>query len=255
MPATRAPIVVDGLWCCLCPVFVRPLYVGRVRGVAREPGIRKTSTSIAKAPGDDRLWHPERPARPVPRSDSLSSYKANARDHSEAPQNGDRQAVRKVPSFLEQPWQRPPRLPTQHHSPATNTETVKELQEKYSSKYSKEELYERLGQHAARGDTELVKWLVNHLVEDRHELPNEKLYAALIRVNVNEREGSAGNVISLLQELREEGLSPSGGLYHDVLKVSELEHENARQSLKPCPEGPCRPPGLPLTRPDPARNA
>ena len=74
---------------------------------------------------------------------------------------------------------------------------------------------------ATHGKTKEVKALVEHLVHERQEEPNLRLYAALILANVNPSEGSVTEVNALLEEMMEEGLSPDSGICHDIIKVGQ----------------------------------
>lgn len=80
-------------------------------------------------------------------------------------------------------------------------------------------LYEMARAAAGLGNTLDVKRIVEHLVRDRKEEPNLRLYSALILSNVNPSDGAAWRVASLLEEMIEEGLTIDEGICHDALKV------------------------------------
>jgi len=82
------------------------------------------------------------------------------------------------------------------------------------------ELYNTLRLYAARGSQEGVELIAAHLIKERREAPNMKLYSAMILCNINPEKGSAERVKLLFQELEEDGLVPDSTLYHDALKVS-----------------------------------
>lgn len=81
-------------------------------------------------------------------------------------------------------------------------------------------LYELARTAGFRGARDEVKRIVEHLVRDRKEAPNLRLYSALILSNVDPETGAAWRVASLLDEMQQEGLTLDVGLCHDVLKVS-----------------------------------
>lgn len=80
-------------------------------------------------------------------------------------------------------------------------------------------LYELLRKAASRGQGQVVERLVEHLVSERGEEPNLKLYEALMLANVSTEYGSAAKLHVLLQELADEGLAPDTSIYHTMLSV------------------------------------
>ncbi|TKA70805.1 hypothetical protein B0A49_06343 [Cryomyces minteri] len=82
-------------------------------------------------------------------------------------------------------------------------------------------LYGVLRRTATLGVTKLVEELVELLIKDRREKPSEspELYHALIEANANHEHGSAGRVVTLLEEMQREGLEPSDRTCDAILKV------------------------------------
>lgn len=87
-------------------------------------------------------------------------------------------------------------------------------------------LYDQSATFAKAGHVRSVEQLVRHLVTDRRENPNTRLYSALILVNIDPEEGSAVRVKALLEELLKEGITIDSGICHDVLQVTavHLDH-------------------------------
>ncbi|KAF1811633.1 hypothetical protein P152DRAFT_376498, partial [Eremomyces bilateralis CBS 781.70] len=82
-----------------------------------------------------------------------------------------------------------------------------------------DQLYEDLLSQASRGYIEDTERLVKYLISERAQQPNLRLYRALVLANINPPHGSAESVISILQELADEGLEPDAALCHSVIKV------------------------------------
>lgn len=82
-----------------------------------------------------------------------------------------------------------------------------------------EVLYEQMSYAADSGLSNAVQQVAEILVLERHEKPNHRLYAALILSNIDAKEGSAGRAASLLQECKDEGITPNSDMYHSMLKV------------------------------------
>ncbi|KAK4999403.1 hypothetical protein LTR66_001552 [Elasticomyces elasticus] len=80
-------------------------------------------------------------------------------------------------------------------------------------------LYEKLRVAASYGRIQEVERIVQHLVKERGEEPNLRLYSALILGNVHYEDGAAWRVANLLEEMKQEGLRVDGGICHNVLKV------------------------------------
>ena len=88
--------------------------------------------------------------------------------------------------------------------------------------YSTSTLYEALKVLQGLEDTYgAVVRIVEFLVKERGEQPNESLYEALIRVNVDPYYGSAETVRSLLKEMTDNGIPTSLRVYHAILEVSQ----------------------------------
>lgn len=82
-----------------------------------------------------------------------------------------------------------------------------------------ESLYALLRRHSGRGDVEKVAALVEELICKRREAPNSRLYSAMILVNIDPEVGSIAEVVRLLEEMSNEGLTPDQQVYHNVLQV------------------------------------
>lgn len=104
--------------------------------------------------------------------------------------------------------------PSRNESPLWDDPTLQEDSKDIPS------LYNRLRTFAAAGKVDGVTPIINKLVKRRREIPNLRLYEALILVNVSRQEGSAAAVGAVLQEMEAEGISPDSTIYHDALKVS-----------------------------------
>ena len=63
---------------------------------------------------------------------------------------------------------------------------------------------------------------VRHLVEDRKDTPNSRLYTALLLGNTDPRYGSSLEVERILQEMEDEGIPPDSIHYHAALKVLSI---------------------------------
>ncbi|KAI9850200.1 MAG: hypothetical protein M1838_006009 [Thelocarpon superellum] len=72
---------------------------------------------------------------------------------------------------------------------------------------------------ALRGQLERVVEHVRYLVKDRHEKPNLKLYSALLLGHIDPAHGSVEGMLKLLAEMKEHGIAPDAGAYHNILKV------------------------------------
>ena len=91
--------------------------------------------------------------------------------------------------------------------------------------YSKQTLYEALKVlHGIEGTYSAIVKIVEFLVTEGGEQPNERLYEALIRANVDPMYGSAGIARSLLSEMEDKGIPTSLSIYHAVLEVSRDNH-------------------------------
>ena len=81
-------------------------------------------------------------------------------------------------------------------------------------------LYEELKCAALKGDFVRTHVLVEELVKRRGEVPNIRLYHALILANTSPQYGSPTEVMKLLDEIENEGLALDPAIYHAVLKVA-----------------------------------
>lgn len=85
---------------------------------------------------------------------------------------------------------------------------------------NKDEAYETLRRASQNGDYFQVQKLLALLVQQHNEKPNLKLYRAALLANTDPQHGSAANVLSLLEEMLEEGLIWDSGVCHAAIKVS-----------------------------------
>ena len=83
-------------------------------------------------------------------------------------------------------------------------------------------LYDLLRTCASRGRTTDVDKIVDHLVRERGETPNVRLYSSLILANVNPQHGSPDRASWLVDEMTSSGLAVDSGVCHDVLKVGRI---------------------------------
>lgn len=83
--------------------------------------------------------------------------------------------------------------------------------------------YQTLRQIALGGNRTRTQACVNILITERDEKPNVKLYDALLLANVDHQNGSASEISDLLEEMANEGFTPTSATYHAVLKVENLE--------------------------------
>lgn len=177
MPTT--PIVVDGLWRCLCPSFQPASVAGRIPRCT------------------------PRPRRPPPHA-SATLRQARHASTADARRNEHRPEQTELRESLFLP---------------IATGPVAAWFPRALADASTETLYHRLRSGAGRGDIKWVTTCVEYLVKERQEQPNLRLYNALILANVSPEEGSAARVDALLEEMRDEGLEPDSGVCHCVLKV------------------------------------
>ena len=64
-----------------------------------------------------------------------------------------------------------------------------------------------------------VQEQVRHLVEERAELPNSRMYTALLLANTDPQYGSPVEAERLLHEMEDAEILPASIHYHAVLKV------------------------------------
>lgn len=79
-------------------------------------------------------------------------------------------------------------------------------------------LYDELRSTAARGLSNVAHDIIRHLINERGEEADIRIYSALILCNVNP-EGSVANVLEVLKEIQEKRLQLDFNACHDVLKV------------------------------------
>ena len=81
--------------------------------------------------------------------------------------------------------------------------------------------YQELRRSAVKGNYSLTREIVSILVKERGQKPNLRLYDALLLANMDNQDGSAGEVARLLDEIAVEGLTPDSATYHAALKVGD----------------------------------
>ena len=79
--------------------------------------------------------------------------------------------------------------------------------------------YQNLRQIALGANYRHTQEYVRILVEERGEKPNLRLYEALLLANADHEHGSAFEVARILEEIKNEGLTPDSATYHAILRV------------------------------------
>ncbi|KAL9131611.1 MAG: hypothetical protein Q9217_000499 [Psora testacea] len=89
-----------------------------------------------------------------------------------------------------------------------------------------EETYEDLWRISRRPDYRAVQALVKHLVVERGEKPNTRIYDALILANAHAEYGSPAEVKQLLQDMADAGVTPDSATYHAVLRTLAIHPDH-----------------------------
>ena len=84
-----------------------------------------------------------------------------------------------------------------------------------------------------KGNYSDTRDIVSILVKERGQKPNLRLYDALLLANMDNRDGSAGEVAKILDEIALEGLTPDSATYHAALKVGDLARAVKCSGLSP----------------------
>lgn len=205
---SRPHIVIDGLWRCLCPsadvaVISKTFNLARIPTTNPRPlrnigGIRpgpknqcqKTFHTISKRQHNDD----------TPRSSKHehdSSWNENPEYFHYL-----RRALARNPWISRRFFGAPEELPD--HLPNIDT---KNIYDALSVLQNLEGTYDR------------IIMTVEHLVKERGEQPNERLYECLIKANVDPDRGSAESARSLAREMVEMGIQTSPRIYHALLEV------------------------------------
>ena len=177
----QAPIIRDGLWLCLCPLYRLTTISNAIR---------------SSGPRTLRVYHHLiRPATcsasgavPIRHSTITSQYRK-------------RRILPVVPTASRD--FRSKASPVKGPLAELDTTTI----------------YENLRIWAASGDHTKVVEAVQYLINERQEHPNVRLYSALILVNVSPTYGTASRVAALLQDMRNDRIEPDAGTCHDILEV------------------------------------
>ncbi|KAF2713210.1 hypothetical protein K504DRAFT_350411, partial [Pleomassaria siparia CBS 279.74] len=179
------PIVQDGLWRCLCPIF---------------PSAQKV---FSKATIRDRRLR-------------AASFKPQFRAFNGAPEPSIDPSI--DPSSSKTPYLSPAgfgvhgrHLPRDSLTPSSQTPALHLL--------STADLYERLRKEGAAGKYDHVQNLLQILVKDRREKPNAQMYAAVLHSFCDSHHGTAGKVRKVLDEMKEMGIELDGRGCHCVLEA------------------------------------
>ncbi|GAB7356771.1 hypothetical protein MBLNU459_g7667t1 [Dothideomycetes sp. NU459] len=217
---SSSKLIADGLWHCLCPSYTPvALAYGRTSLVRR----RRPAPRCLSAKTVVRRQLSSQPARPEPQSQSdrceerdVALYSPEALPE---PPSQLRQSLARAPTI--EAWapigndnKRPPKPAIDTKRRTRGAARLVTVEDEATPT-----LYELARAAALRGEIDEVKRIVEHLVRDRKETPNLRLYSALILSNVDPDRGAAWRVASLLDEMHAEGLTMDIGLCHDVLKV------------------------------------
>ena len=178
----QAPIIRDGLWLCLCPLY-RPTTISNAIRSSRPRTLRVYHHLIRPATCSASG------AVPIRHSTIATSQYRRRHTSPIAPM-----ASRNFRSKAS---------PVKGPLAELDTTTI----------------YENLRVWAASGDHAKVAETVQYLINERQEHPNVRLYSALILVNVSPAYGTAGRVAALLQDMRDDGIEPDAGTCHDILEV------------------------------------
>ena len=83
--------------------------------------------------------------------------------------------------------------------------------------------YQNLRQIALGANHRQTQECVRILIEERGERPNLRLYEALLLANGDHEHGSAFEVARILEEIKNEGLTPDSATHHAILRVHHEE--------------------------------
>ncbi|KAF2201280.1 hypothetical protein GQ43DRAFT_394612 [Delitschia confertaspora ATCC 74209] len=177
---TSPPLVLDGLWRCLCPSFTSQI----------SPRIL-SSVRIPSA-----LHSPRR----FPTSQCPASWRAPTRSFSIAADPN------------------PPYLPGSRPLRAFNGSQSKNIEASLVH-LSTPELYERLRAEAASGRHRDVMKIVKILLKDREQEPSLQMYSAILHSYVSAEDGTAGMIRKTLEEMRQEGIELDSRACHNILEA------------------------------------
>ena len=105
--------------------------------------------------------------------------------------------------------------------------------------------YQNLRQIALGANYRQTQECVRILVEERGEKPNLRLYDALLLANADHEHGSASEVARILEEIKNEGLTPDSATYHAILRVNNEQKTLCKISQLIVVAGPRHTSGLP----------
>ncbi|KAF4533858.1 Protein-tyrosine phosphatase receptor/non-receptor type [Lasiodiplodia theobromae] len=185
---TTPPFIADRLWHSLCPAYAR-LSTGTRRALLR------TSTQHPSALRPRKVSLPAQCARHSSTTGTPVRFVAPG---SATTKGGEVLALKQKRRYEE-------RLKSTAVHELDGVETA--------------QIYHRLRRLAADGDIDAVEHVISYLLQKRGEEPNVALYDAAILSNVSAEKGSAARATVLLREMGENGLEPTAGTCHDILRV------------------------------------
>lgn len=100
---------------------------------------------------------------------------------------------------------------------------------KYGRNYgelAEEEIYEEMRRASTAGDYPRVREALRILIQDRGEKPNQRHYQALILANTSPEHGSAAEIVRILQEMEEEGITLDSASYHAILRALAIHPDH-----------------------------
>ncbi|KAL8762124.1 MAG: hypothetical protein Q9184_001840, partial [Pyrenodesmia sp. 2 TL-2023] len=84
---------------------------------------------------------------------------------------------------------------------------------------NEEKLHEELRRTSTAGDFPRLQEILRVLIHDRGEKPSRRHYQALLLVNTSPQHGSAAEMVRVLLQMEEAGITLDSAAYHAVLKV------------------------------------
>lgn len=113
------------------------------------------------------------------------------------------------------------------------------------------QLYALLRSDAAAGRHENVLDIIGILIKDRKERPNLRIYNALLHSFVSPRDGTAGKIRKVLEEMAEVGVDLDAATCHAVLEVCNEIQPHIIQSVTDGEIGPGGASRLPASQRNP----
>lgn len=204
MPGSHIPI--DGLWRCLCPA-VDVTTLSKAFRLLRQPArrlalIRPISTTSNLQDQHPRIRHT------IPKNVDTSEARPHDKDLLEKRNEKVRVDYRG-------------RAAKRHHwLPQLFFYEKDQFTTKDLHRFPTATIYEALrALHNVEDAYHPTVSLVEYLVRERGEKPNEILYESLIRANVDPAHGSADVARSLLKEMVDNDINTPPSIYHALLEV------------------------------------